>query len=180
MTKDMMRLLNANYLKLTNRTVSHKNADMPRIDCNIAVLPDFIALHSEPGLYRKTKKTAVAFYEYDSVFDGKNGLFQAIYYEDAKRLKYFKKRFKNVKYAIVPDYSLLGDVHKIENVYRAFKARIAGLWFMFEIGAAVIPNITLCGPKSAQEEKLPAFSDKGHVTPKSIEENMELFIGKSV
>ncbi len=34
--------------------------------------------------------------------------------------------------------------------------------------------------KSAQEEKLPAFSDKGHVTPKSIEENMGLFIGKSV
>lgn len=178
--KNLMRLLNANYLKLTNRTFSSGSADMPRIDCNIAVLPDFIALYSEPGLYRETDRTAVAFYEYDSVFDGKNGLYQAIYCGDAKRLKYFKKRFENVKYAIVPDYSLLGDVHEAENVYRMFKARIAGLWFMFEIGAAVIPNITLCGPKSAQEEKLPAFSDKGHVTPKSIEENMELFIGKSV
>lgn len=79
MTKDMMRLLNLNYLKLTNRTFSSGSADMPRIDCNIAVLPDFIALYSEPGLYRKTKKTAVAFYEYDSVFDGKNGLYQATY-----------------------------------------------------------------------------------------------------
>ena len=76
--KNLMRLLNANCLKLTNRTFSSGSADMPRIDCNIAVLPDFIALYSEPGLYRKTDRTAVAFYEYDSVFDGKNGLYQGV------------------------------------------------------------------------------------------------------
>ena len=84
--------------------------------------------------------------------------------------QYFKERFKGIKYVIIPDFSELGDVHKIENNYRLFKGRIIGLWFMFEIGAVVIPNITFPTEESSdfaldgyEECSVAAISTKGHM-----------------
>ena len=139
---NLIRLLNLNYLTLTNRTVSCGGMDLPAINCNVSVLPDYIALYSQTSFYHKTEHTAVAFFQFDEDFDGKFGLYWAIYYNVEERLTYFKERFKDVKYVIIPDFSELGDIHKIENNYRLFKGRIIGLWFIFEIGAVVIPNIT--------------------------------------
>ena len=135
---NLIRLLNLNYLTLTNRTVSCGGMDLPAINCNVSVLPDYIALYSQTSFYHKTEHTAVAFFQFDEDFDGKFGLYWAIYYNVEERLTYFKERFKDVKYVIIPDFSELGDIHKIENNYRLFKGRIIGLWFIFEIGAVVI------------------------------------------
>lgn len=81
-----------------------------------------------------------------------------------------KERFKGVKYVIIPDFSELGDIHKIENNYRLFKGRIIGLWFIFEIGAVVIPNIAFPTEESAgfaldgyEECSVVAISTKGHM-----------------
>lgn len=167
---NLAQLLNLNYLRLTNKTVSCGSMDLPAIDCNIEVMPDFIALYSEPGLYHKTPQTAVAFYEYDAEFDGKNGLYWAIYHNDEQRLAEFKARFQGVRYMIIPDYSELGDIHRIENDYRLFKGRIVGLWFLFMIGAVAIPNITLLYPDSVnyalsgyENCSVVAISSKGHM-----------------
>ena len=167
---NLIRLLNLNYLVLTNRTVSCGEMDLPAINCNVSVFPDFIALYGEPGKYFKTERTAVAFFQFDEDFDGKNGLYWAIYYNVEERLEYFKERFKGIKYVIIPDFSELGDVHKIENNYRLFKGRIIGLWFMFEIGAVVIPNITFPTEESSdfaldgyEECSVAAISTKGHM-----------------
>lgn len=167
---DLERLLNLQYLQLSNKTVSCGSKDLPAIDCNIEVMPDYIALYSEPGLYHKTPRTAVAFYEYDDEFDGKNGLYWAIYYRDEHYLSEFKKRFQGVRYVILPDYSELGDIHRIENDYRLFKARIVGLWFLIEIGAIAIPNVSLLYPDSVdyalsgyENCSVVAMSAKGHI-----------------
>ena len=68
------------------------------------------------------------------------------------------------------DFSELGDIHKIENNYRLFKGQIIGLWFMFEIGAKVIPNITFPTEESAdftlngyEECSVAAMSTKAHM-----------------
>lgn len=167
---NLIRLLNLNYLKLTNRTVSCGGMDLPAINCNVSVFPDYIALYSQTSLYHKTEHTAVAFFQFDEDFDGKFGLYWAIYYDVEERLAYFKERFNGVKYVIIPDFSELGDIHKIENNYRLFKGRIIGLWFLFEIGSVVIPNITFPTEESVNfaldgygECSVVAISTKGHM-----------------
>lgn len=168
--ENLIKLLNLNYLNLTNKTVSCGTMDLPAINCNVSVFPDFIALCTEKSLYHKTDYTAVAFFQFDDDFDGKFGLFWAIYHDVKERLEFFKERFKNVHYVIIPDFSELGDIHKIENNYRLFKGRIIGLWFMFEIGAVVIPNITFPTEESAdfaldgyEDCSVVTFSTKGHM-----------------
>ena len=103
--ENLIRLLNLNYLMLTNRTVSCGGMDLPAINCNVSVFPDYIALYSQKSLYHKTERTVVAFFQFDEDFDGKFGLYWAIYYNVEERLAYFKERFKGVKYVIIPDFS---------------------------------------------------------------------------
>lgn len=169
-SKEMKKLLNLSYLRYANRTQSCGKKDLPALYCNADEYPDFLALYSEKSLYRKTDRTAVCFFEFDSEFDGIHGLFNAIYYDEEKLLAKYKERFKDVRFVITPDYSELGDIHVIENEYRLFKARIIGLWFLFEIGAIVIPNITFptegsCSFATDGLEGCPiiCFSTKGHM-----------------
>ena len=128
--KELTKLLNLNYTKFSNRTKSVGENDFPELICKTKVYPDYLALYSETSKYHETDFTCVCFYQYDDEFDGKDGLFNAIYYGVEERLKYFKKRFEGVRFVITPDQSELGDVHRIENDYRIFKSRIIGLWFV--------------------------------------------------
>ena len=168
--KDLKRLLNLNYLNLTNQTFAAGELDLPVLYCSTNVVPDFLALYNQPGYYHKTALTGVCFYIFDNEFDGIHGLFNAIYHNDKKLLIYYKERFKGVRFFISPDYSQFGDLHKIENIIRLWKARIVTLWFIIELNAIAIPSITY-----VSEESLPfyfsgiencqvvAFSTKGHI-----------------
>ena len=140
--QDLQKKLNLNYLDLTNKTRKVGQFDFPELLCNPPVLPDYIALYTQPSEYQKTRLTCVAFYNYDESFDGIDGLYNAIYYNDKKRLEFFKKRFEGIKYFIMPDYSVCGDIDSAENIYRLAKARRVALWLTIELGAVVIPNIS--------------------------------------
>ncbi len=140
--KNNPKLLNLNYLKYTNETYSCGPFDFPYITNVKVPTLDYIALYSDKREYHKTPNTAVAFYEYDNIFDGINGLFNAIYYDHQALINKYKERFKGVKYVISPDYSQCGDVQVIENLYRYFKAAIVSLFFILELDIEVIPNIT--------------------------------------
>ena len=182
-----MKLLNLHYLKYANKTVSCGEFDMPALYCNIDTYPDYIALYSNVKDYHKTERTAISFYQFDSVFDGKDGLFWAIYFDDKVRLEYFKERFKGVKYIITPDYSILGDIHNVENIHRIFRARIVAIWFIVEIGAIAIPNISFSDSKTAEkalsgleESSVIAISTKGHIQDPTerdrLRENIKLIV----
>lgn len=168
--EDLKKKLNLSYLELTNKTYSAGKHNLPALACNTKVLPDFIALDSQPSTFHATPLTAVGFWEFDSEFDGIHGLYNAIYYKDEKLLAKFKKRYEGVKIFFTPDYSQLGDVDDIEAHYRLKKARVVGLWFALELGAVVIPFIT--APTAASVEfaldgledcHIVAFSTKGYV-----------------
>jgi len=168
--KDIRKLLNLNYLSLLNKTYCTGEFDLPVLYCNPDVLPDYLALYTQPGDYHKTPLTGVCFYLYDSSFDGPNGLFNAIYYSDKKRLQFYKERFTGIKFFISPDYSQFGDLHKMENLVRLWKARIVSLWLTLEMHAIVIPNITYISEETfplfccgLEECRVVAFSTKGHV-----------------
>ena len=167
---DMFRLLNHNIQRLLNQAERTGEYGFPVLYCNTDIYPDYLALYSQPGYYHKTPNTGVCFYSYDISFDDIHGLFNAIYYGDQKLLDYYRERFRNVKFFIGPDYSLFGDIQKIENLARIWKARIVSLWFILELHAVMIPNImyysietmpiTCCGLDKCQ---VVAFSAKGHV-----------------
>jgi hypothetical protein len=146
--RDMCHLLNYNILKLLNRAQRTGPLDMPELHCDTRVFPDYLALYREQSQYHATPLTAVCFYSFDNEFDGPNGLYSAIYYDNKSRLEYFKKRFKNVRFFISPDYSVFGDIHVMENLYRIFKARIVALWFSLELHTVVIPNASYADPDS--------------------------------
>ena len=168
--KDLRRLLNLTYLNYTNKTLAIGDYDLPQLYCNTNIIPDYLALYNQPGDYHRTAYTCVCFYNYDNSFDGIHGLFNAIYYDDKKLLCFYKERFKNVRFFISPDYSQFGDLQKIENIIRLQKARIVTLWFIIELHAIAIPNITYVSEETfdfyftgLDECEVVAFSTKGHV-----------------
>lgn len=139
---NLKKLINLNFIDLTNQTYLIGKYDLPYVTCHDIENPDYLCLYSETNNYFKTDNTCICFYQYDNMFDGIKGIFNAIYYQDEKLLAKYKSRFKGVKYAIAPDYSQCGDIPRIENLYRLFKSRLVSNWLLLECGVIVIPNIT--------------------------------------
>ena len=171
--KDFTKLMKLYYLKYTNLTYKCGVKNLPQITCKTKVYPDYLALYSQPCTYHRTRNTAVVWYEFDETIDGRDGLFEAIYYNDEKRLNYFKERFKDVKFFFTPDYSECGDGLTIDNEYRIFKARLVAIWLTIELGAIVIPTITFPSEESfewfldgLEECTVVGFSTKGYVKDK--------------
>ena len=184
MAKDLKKLLNLNYLDLTNHTNKVGKFDFPCLKCPAVYNIDYIALYNELQGYQKTTKTAISFYQYDKVFDGKNGLWNAIKYNDKNRLKFFIERVKDCKYFISPDYSQCADIENAENIHRIFIARVVSLWLTFNLDAIVVPNITYSNKKSfeymldgLEECETVAFSTKGSI---KIAEQKDLLIAAIV
>lgn len=138
----LIKEYNLYYLKLTNKTHKIGKYDLPYVNCNLSIKPDYLALYSEQYLYNKTDATCVCFFKNDDEFDGWCGLWCAIYYNVPELLAHYKERFKNVKYMIAPDYSQVEDIENFENYYRLAKARIVSLWLTIEMGIIVIPLLT--------------------------------------
>ncbi len=167
---DLRKKLNLEFLRYTNLTHAAGKHDLPALACNTEVYPDYIALSGYPAQYRKTSRTAIGFWEYDKKFDGYEGLFNAIYYDREDLLERYRSRYAGVRFLFTPDYSQFGDVSDLEEHYRLFKARIVGIWFTMELGAVVIPFITVPTPKSVwfaldglEDCSVVAFSTKGYV-----------------
>ena len=167
---DLHRLLNLNYLSLTNKAHLSKTLNLPVLHCNTKMFPDYLALYNQPGDYHRTAMTGVCFYTNDDKFDGIHGIFNAIYYKDKKLLSSYKERFKNVRFIISPDYSQFGDLQLIENFIRLWKARLVTLWFILELDAVVIPSITYISEETfplffegLEQCRVAAFSTKGHI-----------------
>lgn len=178
--KDLKKLLNLNFVDLTNRTYNLGKFNLPYVKCPNIVNPDYLALYSETINYHKTDRTFVCFYQYDIKFDNIKGIFEAIYHNDEKLLTKYKERFKGVRYAIAPDYSEAGDIPRIENVYRLFKSRIVALWLWFECDTIVIPNVTYASENyfdvmldGMEDTEVAAFSVKGSIKEQNERELLQ-------
>ena len=173
MKTDLAKRLNLEYINLYNKTKLVGKYDFPILYCDLPIFPDYIALYSQPSEYHKTSLTALSFYNYDNQFDGQNGLYNAIYYNNKKDLNFYKQRFQGIDFFIEPDYSVCGDIDNIENIYRIKKARLVSLWIAIELHAIVIPNITYSEEKDFEyfldgldEVRYVCFSTKGAITNK--------------
>lgn len=167
---DLRRKLNLEFLRYTNLTHAAGKHDLPALVCNTDVFPDYIALSGYPAQYHKTPLTAIGFWEYDEKFDGYEGLYNAIYYDQENLLERYRSRYAGVRFFFTPDYSQFGEVSDLEEHYRLLKARVVGIWFAMELGAVVIPFITVPTPESVrfaldglENCSVVAFSTKGYV-----------------
>lgn len=166
--KNLEKLLNLNFTEISNKTRSIDEYDLPYITTKITKYPDYIALYKDKGDYIRTDVTCVSFYNYDNTFDGPCGIWNAIYYDVEEWKDCYRNRFAGVKYFIAPDYSLCGDINKIENLHRLFRARIVSIWLTLELNAVVIPNITYSNEEifpnmldGMENCEVVAFSTKG-------------------
>lgn len=139
--KNLKKLLNLGMLDYTNLTPKIGKLDMPYVNCGRSIEIDYLATYSQPGTYRLTPNTAVAFFEYDAQFDGLYGLWNAIYYGVKELQEYYLERFSGVKLFIAPDYSKCGDNLKIENEHRQMRSRLVAIWLTMNLGAIVIPLV---------------------------------------
>lgn len=130
------------FVDYTNQTPKLGELDMPYVRCQVLPDIDYLATYSQPGTYHHTQNTAVCFCEYDVVFDGLYGLWNAIYYGDKELQEFYIERFRGVKYFIAPDYSKCGDAPEVENYYRQFRSRIVSIWMTTNLGALVVPLVT--------------------------------------
>ncbi len=141
--KNLKKLLNMNFIDYTNLTPKCGEFDMPFIKCTKIPKVDYLATYSQPSTYFKTENTAVCFFEYDLLFDGLYGLWNAIYYGVEELQEEYVKRFQGVKVFIAPDYSKLGDSCEIENKHRQFRSRIVGIWLSVNLHAIVVPLVSV-------------------------------------
>lgn len=93
---NMLFLLNLNVMNLLNKTKLVGYLGIPQIKCDTMVYPDYFATYREKSLYTKSKMAGVCFYSYDVEFDGINGLFNAIYYNNKRDLSILKKDLKTL------------------------------------------------------------------------------------
>lgn len=175
--EDLKDKLNLEFMDLINKTICCGLYDMPQVLSPKHVNIDYLALYSDKFEYTKTNNTCLCFYEYDKVFDSKNGLFNAFYDNDIKLLNKYKIRFKDVLYFISPDYSMCGDIPEVINIYNIFKSRLVSLGLTLLFDKLVIPNITYASRKSfsymldgLEDCYVIAFSTKGSLKDKRQKE----------
>lgn len=168
--KDLKKKCILNYLELTNKTRLTGWFDLPELHCDTSVFPDYLALYNQPSLYHHSDRTGIAFFLYDDSFAGQNGLGNAIYYNNKKQLNGFKKRFTGVRFFVMPDYSLFGDLDPLENLNRLRKAIWISIWLSEEMDAIVIPLVSVPSREYLdlvltcfQSCSVVAFSTKGYI-----------------
>ena len=133
---------------LTNKTTKNNIMGLPDVAFFAYVVPDFIALVSESGLYNVTTNPCVAWFKDDSIFDTIDGIYNSIIYKDIELLKYYKNRYKDVKIFISSDYSLYGDFDITVILNNLRKQIVVSLWLIFELDAIVIPLMTYSNEES--------------------------------
>ena len=131
--KNLKKLLNLGFLDYTNLTPKYGELDMPYIRCKVIPQIDYLATYSQPCTYFHSPNTALSFFEYDVIFDGLYGLWNAIYYGVEELQEFYLERFQGVRYFIAPDYSKCGDIPEAENYHRQFRSRIVAIWLAMNL-----------------------------------------------
>lgn len=183
----MVNKLNLSFLKYTNQGHYYGDLDIPEATCKLDVCPiDYLALLGEK-VDSKYKNPCLCFYQYDKKFDGINGLFNAIYFNDKKLLSVWNEKLKHYQYIISPDYSICGDVPVLETLYRIFKSRVVESYLVNELNKVVIPNISFVD-KSTKEVAFSgiekgsavAISTKGLLKRKIKQELLDYIINETI
>lgn len=183
----MVEKLNLSFLKFTNQGHYYGQLDMPEATCMLECCPiDYLCLYGEKP-DAKYWFPALCFYQYDPIFDGKNGIFNAIYYDDKKLLAKYKEKLAPYHYIISPDYSVCGDIPQIENLYRIFKSKVVASYLVNELNKIVVPNISFVDEitkeaalSGIEKGSTVALSTKGLLKQKEQQELLDYIVDEII
>ncbi|MBR3173829.1 MAG: DUF4417 domain-containing protein [Eubacterium sp.] len=156
--KNLRKLLNLGFLDYTELTTYIGELDMPYVKCTKIPSIDYMAIYSRPKTYFRTENTCVTFFEYDEIFDGLYGLWNAIAYGIKELQEFYLERFKGVSCFVAPDYSKCGDIPEIENQHRQFRSRVVAIWLVKNLNAVVIPLVS-CANKNGMKYMLDGMEE---------------------
>lgn len=152
MRGDLIKELRLEFAEYVDKTYCEGKYDMPNTNCRISNLKiDELVLYSKRKQYIDFDNKAICFYEYDSKFDGYNGVYELITNsKKTKELNEFKKSISNYRIFIAPDYSICGDIPFVENLHRIFKSRVVAIYLVTKLNKIVIPNISFLDERTKE------------------------------
>lgn len=172
---DFLLRRNGSQIEMTNFNYYSGEFDFSTIWCpRLPHKIDYIALYDSPSEYEKTDNTAIAFFLDDVIWNGQDGLFASIYYENTKRQAFFKRRFarndQRPPIFIEPDVSLFGDMDRASIIWAYKQMATISTFLVNECGGIVIPLITFSTEKDfplmiegKQDTEVAAFSLFGYM-----------------
>lgn len=171
---------NLGFAHILERTLLVGKHDLPAMPNTASVLPDYIALSSQPGEFKHSPLTGIGWWEDDYRFDGARGIFEAIRRNDEKLQKRWIDKLKGANFIFTPDYSCSSDVSDIVEHYQQYISRVVGLWLLFEIGAMPIPTIFASSARRLESmldgfesTEVVAFSTKGYLRKPEEMDNLK-------
>lgn len=167
--RPIISLLNLGILNVLD-SIPCSEEGIPQIGLHHIPYIDYCALYSDLCEYDKTDSTCLTFYEYDNVFDGRNGLWNSLVYDDKRALNAFKNRFKDLRYIAGPDFTVAADLPEEWNRFACFKSAVINGWLRLNTHAEIIPNISYVGKESLaycfagiEKGSFLAYSTKGNL-----------------
>lgn len=137
---NIQNLLNLNYLNLSNLVEHYSKFNIPKVSAKFTIKDKYIVLYREYYNYFEFF-SCLAFFDYDEEFYGKNGLFNALYYNNTKLIEEVRRLLDHINYVIQPDYINENNNNKVEDIYAFFKSKILAIHFLKHHRTFTIPLI---------------------------------------
>lgn len=123
-----------------------KNADfetgfyqLPAIKSTPIIKPKGLVLWSRRHHCDDKGSHALIFYEYDSFFDGKDGIYNILKYGSDLRIQTLIEELKHFAFVVCPDYSVYGNFPIYKQIEAIAKSREVG-YILQSLGVKVIAN----------------------------------------
>lgn len=125
--------------KLKNANFNTGFYQLPEISDFIIDKPKGLVLWSNRNKIKNKKEYALVFYEYDSFFDGKNGVYNILKYGSKNEIKKLYEEIKDFAFVVCPDYSVYGNFPNYKQIEALAKSREVG-YVLTTFGIKVVTN----------------------------------------
>lgn len=125
------KLKNANFKTGFYQIPEIKDVDIGR--------PIDLVLWSNRHNCKVKSKCGLVFYEFDSKFDGKNGLYNILKYDSETKIGKIIKELKEFAFVVCPDYSVYGNFPNYKQIDAMSRSREVG-YILSTYGIKVVVN----------------------------------------
>lgn len=125
--------------KLKNANFNTGFYQVPEIEDVEIEKPDDLVLWSNRHRCKNKSKCGLIFYEYDSRFDGRDGIYNILKYGSEERINRLIAELKEFAFVVCPDYSVYGNFPNYKQIDAMSRSREVG-YILSTYGIKVIVN----------------------------------------
>lgn len=125
--------------KLKNANFNTGFYQVPEIEDVIIEKPDDLVLWSFRHRCKNKAKCGLVFYEFDSKFDGRDGIYNILKYGSKERIDKLISELKEFAFVVCPDYSVYGNFPNYKQIEAMAKSREVG-YILSTYGIKVVIN----------------------------------------